>query len=158
MIETRIATEADIKAMSPLLEHWIAHCNPEGYKLYPKVKILQATFRSLLNKSITTTIVMVQNDDLIIGVMGVVLHGWGACEQRNWASESLWYVYPSRVGYTRTLLNAACAWAKDHGADYFIVSSNRLSGPNSERMGKMFVEKLGFDPLYRLYIKELSDV
>lgn len=161
MIEVREASEADIEAMAPLLEHWIAHCNPDKFKLEPEVDILQFTFRHLLSQPNSTTLVLVQterglSDDFIVGVMGIILHGWGACQKFNYANESLWYVYPSRVGYTRTLLDAACAWAKDHDGDYFIVSSNRLSGPGSERMEKMF-EKLGYDPLYRLFIKEVGE-
>lgn len=156
MIETRKATPEDIANLRPLMEEWIAECNPDGMRFDPHPERLLRSFRDMAAHPGGTAIVMLKNGALI-GCIGLVKHGWGACLTENFASENLWYVKRSEAGYARTLVAAAKAWAAENGCDYLLMSANRLSTARAEK-GDEFLAVSGFRPLYQLHICEVGHV
>ncbi len=152
MITVREATDDDLSALKPLLEQWIAECNPDQLKFEPEADRLLETFRGFRYLAIGTTLVAVDGATPV-GCMGLIQHGWGASARENFVSESLWYMAPDYAGHAPTLIRAAKAWAKARGCDYFIMSTNRLSTARSEKAEALF-EAIGFKPMYRLFITE----
>ena len=156
MISTRQATAEDIGALRPLMEEWIAECNPDGLKFAPVADRLLQSFETMRVHPAGTTLVMLAEDQ-VIGCLGLVRHGWGACKTENFASENLWYVKTSHAGYSAHLVNAAKRWAASKGCDYLVFSTNRLSSERAGR-GEEFLAAVGFKPLYRLHIAEVNHV
>jgi N-acetylglutamate synthase-like GNAT family acetyltransferase len=103
-----------------------------------------------------TTLVMVKDGE-IIGCVGLIRHGWGACLVENFASENLWYVKKEHAGYARTLVSAAKQWAAENGCEYLVFSTNRLSCARAEK-GDEFLKAMGFRPLYQLHLCEVDHV
>jgi RimJ/RimL family protein N-acetyltransferase len=155
-IEIRKATPEDFERMRPLMEEWIAESNPDGLKFDPEAERLIDTFAKLASLPNCTTLVMLK-DGLVIGCVGLIRHGWGACKTENFATENLWYVGRKYAGHARELVTAAKKWAFENDCDYLIFSANRLSCERAER-GDEFLSSIGFRPLYGLHIAEVRNV
>jgi hypothetical protein len=155
-LEIRKATPEDFERMRPLMEEWIAESNPDGLKFDPEPERLIDTFARMASLPNCATLVMLK-DGVLIGCVGLIRHGWGACKTENFANENLWYVSRNYAGYARQLVMAAKQWAIENGCDYLIFSTNRLSCERSER-GIEFLSSIGFRPLYDLHIAEVKNV
>jgi len=153
MIEVRKATPEDFERFRPLMEEWIAECNPDGLKFDPVPEKLIDSFLAMSAMPNGTTLVMLKNGTPI-GCLGLLRHGWGASKTENFATENLWYVSKKYAGYARFLISAAKKWAAENGCDYLTFSTNRLSSARSEH-GEEFLAAIGFRPLYGLHIVEV---
>lgn len=152
-IQVREATDEDFDRIIPLLELWIAEANPDNFKFEPKAEIIRDTLRSMRNLPIATTLILEDAGELV-GCLGLIRHAWGASHTLNFVSENLWYVRPEYAGHANRLMNAAKQWAKFHEANYLMFSTNRLSTDRSPA-AKRWLTKLGFRPLYELFITEV---
>ena len=152
-VEVRQATNDDYVAMLPLLETWIAECNPDQYDFEPDAEVIRETLRTMAGTPIGETLVML-HDDKLIGVLGLVKHGWGATHRHTFVSENFWYVLPEFAGYARSMVRAAADWVESKDCKYLMFSTNRLSSERSKRSGA-WLEALGFSALYELYIMEV---
>ncbi len=155
-VEVREARPEDFEKMRPLMEAWIAECNPDGLAFAPSVDSLIESFAAMAGHPRSTTLVMLRRGE-IIGCVGLVQHGWGASKTHNFVSENLWYVKREFRGYARDMIHGCKRWAQKRGCDYLIFSTNRLATPDAER-GEEFLAALGFRPLYQLHIAEISHV
>lgn len=153
-IETREASAEDIKRLRPLMEEWIAECNPDALRFDPHPDRLLDTFEQMRTHKVGATLVMLDGEELV-GCVGLVRHNWGACLTSNFVSENLWYVKKSHAGHAWLLVNAAKRWTGK--GNYLIWSTNRLSTARSEK-GDAFLAALDFKPLYQLHIAEVNHV
>jgi hypothetical protein len=155
-LEIRKATPEDFERFRPLMEEWIAECNPDQLKFDPVPERLIDSFAAMSGMSNGTTLIMLK-EGVLIGCLGLIRHGWGASKMENFANENLWYVSRKYAGYARQLVAAAKQWAIENDCDYLIFSTNRLSCERAEH-GVEFLASVGFRPLYGLHIAEVKNV
>jgi len=155
-LHVRKAVPSDFERFRPLMDEWIAEMNPDGLKFDPIPEKLIETFVTMASNPASTTLVLLKDDELI-GVLGLIRHGWGMCKTANYASEYLWYVKKKSPGAASALVDAAKKWAAENGCDYLIFAINRLSTERADK-GNEFLTAAGFRPLYRLYLTEVGHV
>lgn len=151
----RKATCNDFEKIDPLLKLWIKECNPDHYDFEPELDTLKNSFINMNELPWSTTFVMVNDNDDVVGCLGLIKHGWGADPRGTFVSENLWYILPKYAGHANKLLNAAKKWTKEKKAKYLLFSKNKLSSSRSEK-SKEWLMASGFKPLYELFITEVT--
>ena len=146
----------DVEQLRPLVESWKLQAGrTDGIVL--DVEHFIAALAVWLKSGFPATVLVLKSDQgRPLGFMGLCVFESPLGPQFI-AQEHFWYVLPEHrsMAVSGMFLDAAYAWAKEHGAAAFSLTASRMANTEMERVCRMY-ERWGFRHYESSFIKEVA--